>query len=164
MTASQIAIEIALGLALLLVGVFLREPLERFHEYLKRPSPLTPKTRGQWTEYLAMMQQSLERINYLNTHPRDLYIHLFQLLFAGMAFDGIAFIIFVWVYGNPASPQREFWLSLSIVLLVLGIALATLGVFEGDRLSQKRIDKTRAKIKKQIDQYKKLLAEPPSED
>ncbi|MGA2635976.1 MAG: hypothetical protein ABSF16_17210, partial [Terracidiphilus sp.] len=84
MTASQIAIEIALGLALLLVGVFLREPLERFHEYLKRPSPLTPKTRGQWTEYLAMMQQSLERINYLNTHPRDLYIYLFQLLFAGM--------------------------------------------------------------------------------
>jgi hypothetical protein len=109
------------------------------------------------------MEQSLERINHLNTHPRDLYLYLFQLVFTGMAFDGVAFIFFIWVYANPTTPPRELWLSLSIVLLAFGIALAMLGVFEANRLSQKRIDATRAKIKKQIDQYKKLLAEPPPE-
>jgi hypothetical protein len=164
MTASQIAVEVAIGLAFLVLGVFLREPFERLHEYLKRPSPHTPQTRGQWTTYLAMLEQSLERIDYLHTHPRDLYLYLFQLLFAGAAFDGVAFILFVWTDPNSASPQRELWLSLSIVLLAVGIVLATLGVFEANRLSQKRIDATRAKIKKQIDQYKKLLAEPTSHD
>ena len=111
-----------------------------------------------------MLEQSLERIDYLHTHPRDLYLYLFQLLFAGAAFDGVAFILFVWTDPNSASPQRELWLSLSIVLLAVGIVLATLGVFEANRLSQQRIDATRAKIKKQIDQYKKLLAEPTSHD
>jgi uncharacterized protein YoxC len=162
MTTSQTAIEVAIGLALLVLGVFLREPLERFREFLKRTSPLTPQTRGQWTEYLAMTEQSLARINYLNTHPRDLYIYLFQLVFATMTLDGMAFVIFVWAYANPASQQRELFFSLSIVLLVLGIALIVLGVFEGNRLSQKRIDATRAKLQKQIEQFKKLLAEPLS--
>jgi hypothetical protein len=162
MTTSQIALEVAIGLALLVVGVFLRAPLERFQEYMKRPSPLTPKTRGQWTEYVATMEQSLERINHLNTHPRDLYLYLFQIVFVGMVLDGIAFIFFMWVYANPITAPRELWLSLSIVLLVLGIVLATLGVFEANRLSQKRIDATRSKLQKQIDQYKRLLAEPHS--
>ncbi|MGA2206753.1 MAG: hypothetical protein ABSG10_08480 [Terracidiphilus sp.] len=163
MTASQIAVEVAIGLALLVVGVFLREPLERFHEYLKRPSPLTPQSRGQCTEYLASLELSLERINYLNTHPRDLYLYLFQLLFAGIAFDGVAFIFFIWVYANPTTAPRELWLSLSIVLVTLGIVLAMFGIAEGNHLSQKRIDKTRAKINKQIDRYRKLLTEPTSE-
>jgi hypothetical protein len=162
MTAFQIAMEIAIGLALLVVGVFLREPLERFHEYLKRPSPLTPQTRGQWTEYLAMMEQSLERINYLHTHPRDLYLYLFQLLFTGVVCDGIAFIFFIWTYAEPVSPQRELWLALSVVLLSIGIVLAMLGIVEGNRLSQKRIDKTRAKLVEQIDRYRKLLADASS--
>ena len=142
-----------------MVGVFLREPLERFREFLKRPSPLTPQTRGQWTEYLAMMQQSLER---LNTHPRDSVLYLFQVIFAVMVFDGVAFILFLFVYAYPANLWRDLWFAVSIVLLVLGIVLAMIGIIEGKSLSQKLIDATRAKLQKQIDQYKKLLAEPPS--
>jgi hypothetical protein len=163
MTGSQIAVEVAVGLALLVAGFFIREPLERFHEFLKRPSPLTPQTRGQWTQYLAMTEQSLDRINYLNAHPRDLYLYLFQLVFSGIVFDGLAFILFIWIYAKPTSPQRELWLSLSIVLIVIGIVLATFGIFEGKSLSQKRIDATRAKLQRQIDQYKKLLADSPSD-
>jgi hypothetical protein len=164
MTASQIAIEIAIGLALLVVGVFLREPLERFREILKRPSPLTPQTRGQLTQNLAMTEQSLERVNYLNTHPRDLYLYLFQVVFAVMLFDGLAAILFLWIDAYPASPRRDLLFALSIVLIVLGIALATIGIFEGMSLSQKRIDATRAKLQKQVDQFKKLLADPHPEN
>jgi len=162
MTASQLAVEIIIALAAIVVGVFLKAPLERFHEFLKRPSPLTPKTRGQWTEYLAMTEQSLARIEYLNTHPRDLYIYFFQLVFAAMTFDEMAVVIFIWAYANPASPQNKMFLSVSIVLLVLGMTLSILGIYEGNRLSQKRIDATRANLQKQIEQFKKLLAGPPS--
>jgi len=162
MTASQIAIEVAIGLALFVVGVFLREPLERFRKILKRPSPLTPQTRGQLTQNLAMTEQSLERVNYLNTHPRDLYLYLFQVVLAVLVFDGVAAIFFLWVSAYPASPQRDLLFSFSIVLIVLGIVLAMIGIFEGKSLSQKRIDATRAKLQKQIDQYKRLLADPSS--
>jgi VIT1/CCC1 family predicted Fe2+/Mn2+ transporter len=144
------------------VGFFLREPLERFREFLKRPSPLTPQTRGQWTEYLAGTEQALERINNLNTHPRDSVLYLFQVIFAVMVFDGVAFILFLFVYAYPANLWRDLWFAVSIVLLVLGIVLAMIGIIEGKSLSQKLIDATRAKLQKQIDQYKKLLAEPPS--
>jgi hypothetical protein len=164
MTAYQIAIEIVIALAAIIVGVFLKEPLERFQEFLKRPSPLTPQTRGQWTEYLAMTEQSLERINYLNTHPRDLYLYLFQVFFAVLVFDGVAFILFLFVYAYPASPGRDLWFAVSVVLLVLGIVVAMIGINEGKSLSQKRIDASRAKLQKQIDQLKKSLTEPPSGD
>jgi len=163
MTGSQIVIEIAIGLAMLVVGVFLREPLERFREILKRPSPLTPQTRGQLTQNLAMTEQSLDRVSYLNTHPRDLYLYLFQVVFAVMVFDGLAAIFLCWIYANPASPEHDLLFALSIVLIVLGIVLAMIGIFEGKSLSQKQIDATRAKLQKQIDQYKKLLADPTSE-
>src|SRR5580698_11230064 len=98
MTASQIVLEVAIGLGLIVLGVFVKEPLERFRDFLKRPSPLTPQTRGQWITYQAMMEDSLARINHLYTHPRDLYLYLFQLVFAGMVFDGMAFTLFIWVY------------------------------------------------------------------
>jgi hypothetical protein len=162
MTASQIAIEVAIGLALLVIGVFSREPLERLREIMERPSPLTPQTRGQLTQNLAMTEQSLERVNHLNTHPRDLYLYLFQAVFAVMVFDGLAAIFFLWIFAYPASPRRDLLFASGIVLIVLGIVLAMIGVFEGKSLSQKRIDATRAKLQKQIDQYKKSLADPPS--
>ena len=160
MNASAIAVEIAIGLALIVVGFFLQEPLKRFRRTIKSPGSLTPQTRGQWTTYLAQLEQSLERINYLNSHPRDLYLYMLQLILAAITFDGIAFVLFIWVFANPSDPRRELWLALSIVLVTIGIVLAFMGLVEAHNLSQKRIDETRAKIQKQIDQYKKLLSEP----
>lgn len=132
MTASQILVEVVIGLALIVIGVFARGPLERFLEFVKRPTPLTPQTRGQWVTYLATMEQSLARINYLNAHPRDLYLYLFQLVFACIALFGLSFILVILVYETPASPQpHALWLAFSIVGLIFGVILATLGIFEG---------------------------------
>jgi hypothetical protein len=119
-----------------------------------------PQSKGQWTTYLAQLEQSLERVNYLNSHPRDLYLYLLQLVLAAIAFDGIAFALFIWAFADPTDPRLEVWLALSIVLVVLGTILALLGIAEGKSLSQRRIDATRAKLQKQIDRYRKQLSEP----
>lgn len=77
MTATAIIVEIAIGLALIVVGFFLQNPLKRFREILKSPGPATPQSRGQWTTYLGQLEQSLERVNYLNSHPaRFVYLSL----------------------------------------------------------------------------------------
>ena len=162
MTASAIAVEVVIGLALIVVGFFLQAPLKRLRQSLKDTGPATPQNRGQWTTYLDQYEQSLERINYLDSHPRDLYLYLLQLILAAILLDGIAFVLFIWVYANPTTSQRELWLVLSIVLIIMGIVLAFIGIIEAKNLSQKQIDATRAKIQKQIDQYKKLIAGSPS--
>jgi hypothetical protein len=86
----------------------------------------------------------------------------FQLIFAALTLDGMAFVIFVWAYANPTSSRYQLLLSLCVVYLVLGIVLSVLGVYKGNRLSQKRIDATRANLQRQIEQYRQLLAEPPA--
>jgi hypothetical protein len=131
MTAPQIAVEIIIALASIVVGAFLRTPLERFQKFLNRPGPFTPQTRAQWTQYLAVAEESLQRINYFDAHPRDLYIYLFQLVLGCVLFDGLAFVIFIWAYAHPNGPQNGLFLSLTLVLLVLGIALGMIGIFEG---------------------------------
>jgi hypothetical protein len=158
MNASAIAVEIAIGLALIVVGFFLQEPLKRLRNKIRDPGPLTPQSRGQWTSYVAQLEQSLERVNYLNAHPRDLYLYLLQLILAAIALDGIALVLFIWAYANPTTPQREFWLVLSIVPVAIGVVLAFLGIIEGKNLSQKQIDTTRSKLQTQIERYQALLA------
>jgi hypothetical protein len=165
MTPAQIVIEVAIGVALIIVGVFAREPLERFKEYLKRPAPLTPATRGQWTQYVAMLEQSLERIDHLNSHPRDLYLYLLQMMFASLLADGLALFIFAWIYAAPPNPShiKDISFAFALVMLLLGIVICIVGIFEGKRFSQRQINVTRKKLQKKIDQYKIMLAGPDSE-
>src|SRR6266496_1048058 len=84
MTREQIIVNVVIavfvGLFLIVVGAVLNPLLKRMWARMNRPSPLTPQTKGQLVTNLAMYEDSLERLNYLSTDAKDLFLYLIQLV------------------------------------------------------------------------------------
>src|ERR1700694_258343 len=91
---ATVVIEIVVGLILIVVGVALHPPLSRMWERMKAPSPLTPQTRGQLMAQLVVWEAELERLNYLSTNAKELFLRLIQLAMAALFVSIIAFWLF----------------------------------------------------------------------
>lgn len=76
----EIVGNIAIGIFLLIVGAVSRPVFKPILERMNQPSPLTPQMRGQLTETLAYQEIALERLNYLDSHPRDLFLYFASVL------------------------------------------------------------------------------------
>jgi hypothetical protein len=164
MTREQIiwnfVIALVVGVFLLVMGAVLGPPIKRLRERAQRPSPLTPQTRGQLVTNLATYEESLKRLNHFSTHPKDLFLHLIQLVLAVLLFCIMAFFLYTLSLLMRDAPNVEAHFIFVIVLLVLAGGFCGFGIVEAGQMSDKKIDDTKASIQKRIDETNKLL-EPP---
>ena len=166
MTSEQIveesAIGLVVGLFLLVLGSALHSPLNRVWERIKRPSPLTPQTKGQLVTSLEMAKDSLQRLNYFSTHSKDLFLYLIQLLLAAVLLSTTAFAICAFrllVKNAPAGYVDLLLLTVEVFLALSGV-LCIIGLAEAGRMSDKRIDASKNRIQKNIDEINKKLNPP----
>lgn len=153
----SIVINFIVGVFLLVMGAVLRSPLKRMWERMNRPTPLTPQTRGQLTTNLATYEASLERLNYLSTHLKDLFLYLIQLVFVVLLFSIMAFFLYTFKLVVRDAPPVELSYVLVLTLLVLAGLCCGLGLSEAGRMSDKKIDATKESIQKRIDEINKQL-------
>jgi len=157
MTHAEIGWNVAIGIFLLIVGAVSRPVLKRIWERMNQPSPLTPQTRAQLTVMLAMEEGRLERINYLDSHPRDLFLYLLQLLFGSLLFSLSGVLILVasifFTKGQYVQPSGLFL----FILLIFADILCFLGFIESGRMSEKKIQKQKDIAQTRIDQINKQL-------
>jgi Trk-type K+ transport system membrane component len=157
---TELGLKLMVGLVLMVVGAVLGPLFKRIWEWMNRPTPLTPQTQGQLVTSRAMAQASLDRLNYLSTHPKDLFLYLVQLVMAALLFIDMALLLYVSKQlahnGTPAD------LSLVLILFVLVVAgvMCTIGLLEAGRLSDKKINPLKERIQKSIDEINNKLSPP----
>jgi len=107
-------------------------------------------------EQLQQQQKSMERLNHMAAHPKDLYLYLFQ----------VAFVVFLCV---SAAECLLFWnlkqalpgiLAAILILLVLSLILSIFAISEAHNLSAKNIEQTKVKLQNTIDEAKSKLNVP----
>ncbi len=164
MTREQIIVNVVIavfvGLFLIVVGAVLNPLLKRVWERMNRPSPLTPQTKGQLVTNLAMYEDSLERLNYLSTHAKDLFLYLIQLVMSALLLSAIAFCLYVFRLLMRDAPYVELPLLFVVVLLVFAGVFCAVGLWEAGRMSDKKIAATREGIQKRIDDINAALHPP----
>jgi hypothetical protein len=148
MNKQQIIWQIVIGL-LLLAWEVLKPLLERMRAWVNRPSPLSPKDKGKLLEQILMQEQALERLNHFSQHPKDLFLFLYQV--AGVALLFFMAAVCTQFYGGP---------GLLLLFVTLSAMMVLLGILEASRMSDKKIEATRAGIQKSIDDAKQKLNTP----
>ena len=156
----SVVINFVVGLFLIVMGAMLHPLLKRMWEGMKRPSPLTPQTKGQLVTNLAMYENSLERLNYLSAHAKDLFLYLIQLVMSALLLSAIAFCLYVFRLLMRDAPYVELPLLFVVVLLVFAGVFCAVGLWEAGRMSDKKIAATREGIQKRIDDINAALHPP----
>ena len=157
MTHAEIVGNIAIGIFLLILGAVSRPLFKRIWERMNQPSPLTPQTRAQLTVYIAMEEGRLERINYLDSHPRDLFQYLLQLLFGALVFSLSGVLILVASIFFTKGPYVQAGGLFLFIFLIFADILCLFGLIEAGRMSEKNIQKQKDAIQTRIDQLNKQL-------
>ena len=160
MTREQIIGNIVIGLFLIVAGAVLHPLLKRAWKWINRRSPLTPQTKGQLVTNLAMYEDSLERLNYLSGHAKDLFLYLIQLMMSALLLSVIAFCVYVFRLLMRDAPYVEFPLLVVVVLLVFAGVFCGVGLWEAGRMSDKKIAATKEGIQKHIDDINAALHPP----
>ena len=155
-----VVISFVVGLLLIFVGAVLQPLLKRAWDRLNAPSPLTPQTKGQLMAQLVVWEAELERLNYLATDAKELFLHLFQVCMAALLLSVLAFLLYV-VRSILVTPQpTDLFLALMVVVLTFAGAFLVIAMREAGRISDKRIDVTKKSIQKRIDEINKQLNPP----
>jgi hypothetical protein len=160
MTHEQIIEELVIGFFLILVGIVLQPLLKMIWKRMNKPSPLTAQTKGQLVTALGVAEASLERLNYLDAHPKDLFLYLIQLVltvlflaFAAILLYGFRMLLFV-------RPTTDPFQLLTVVIFAFAVVICLFGLAEASRLSGKRIDATKQAAQKTIDEINRRLNPP----
>jgi hypothetical protein len=95
MTRAEIIGNLIIGIFLLIVGAAASPLLKRLWEKMHQPSPLTPQTRGELTKNLGFYEEQLARLNHLGKNQKDLFLYLFQLLFAALFLSVSAALVYL---------------------------------------------------------------------
>jgi hypothetical protein len=151
MAREQIIGEIVIGLFLLLLGMVLQPILKTIWKRINRPSPLNAQTKGQLVTSLTMAEQSLDRLNYLTTHPKDLFLYFIQLLLTALFLGFAAVFLYtftIFLYTRPVLPVSQV---LAIIFFAIAATVCLFGLAEANRLSDKKIDDTKRAVQKTID-------------
>jgi hypothetical protein len=152
MTREQIIWQVGIGVFLLALGATAGPLLKRAWTWMNRPTPLTPQSKGQLVTYIATQEYALERLNYFSTHPKDLFLYLFQIAVG-------ALICFIGAFASYvcAPPSVKAFV---LMFLLLAVMLCLLGLFEAGRMSDKKIDTSKKSIQKSIDDANTRLNTP----
>jgi hypothetical protein len=160
MTSAEIIGDILIGVFLLIVGAVSRPLFKKLWEWMNKPSPLSPQTKGQLTTSLAMSENALERLKYLDSHPRDLFLYLVALLFAVLFFSISSVLIYLLPAFHLSSPYEDLRLAVLFLALVLADLFCIFGLVECSRFSEKKIKGQKDRVQKAIDDIKKSLTSP----
>lgn len=154
----SVVISLVVGVFLIILGAILQPLLKRAWERMNAPSPLTPQTKGQLMAQLVLWEAELERLNYLNTHAKDLFLNLFQVCMAAFLLLGLAFLLYVVSFIPTASGGLfRIW---ALAVLTVAIGVFGLAIREAGRMSDKRIDGTIKNVQKRMDEINKQLNPP----
>ena|ERR1035441_1272586 len=156
MTHAEIIGSLLINAFVLVVGAVCSPLFKRLWKRMNQPSPLTPKTKGQLTESLAMSEFALDRLNYLDTHAKDLFLYLIGILFSALFLSVSASIIYV-LPVFMSSPYLNFHDLVLLLILALADIFCIIGLVECSRMSDKRIQGQKDRIQKTIDVIKKRL-------
>jgi hypothetical protein len=160
MTHEQIIEELVIGFFLILVGIVLQPLLTMIWKRMNKPSPLTAQTKGQLVTSLAMAEASLERLNYLDAHPRDLFLYLIQLVLTALFLAFVAIFLCGFRLLLYTRPLIDLFQLLVVILFAVAAIICLFGLAEGSRLSGKRIDATKQAVQKTIDEINRRLNPP----
>ena len=164
MTHDQIVnllISLGSGTLLLIAAKALGPLFKRISERMNRPSPLTPQSKGQLVTAIAQSETELERLRYLNTHPRDLFLALIQLLMATFMFALAAALLYLLPVAFVMSAQSTAFAHLmGLFMVIAALVISITGMVQAGRLSEKKIDKILKGIEKTIEDYTARLNPP----
>ena len=155
-----VVISLVVGVFLIFLGAVLQPLFRRAWERMNAPSPLTPQTKGQLMASLVVWEAELERLTYLSTHPKELFLYLFQLCVAALLVSVLASLMCVVGFTLAPPAFTNLFLALALAALVLVGGFLATAMWEAGRMSDKKIDVTRKKVQKRIDDVNKLLNPP----
>ena len=109
---------------------------------------------------ILMWEAELERLTYLGTHDKELFLHLVQVCMAALVLSTIAF----WLYAVRlimATPLPvDFFLVLIVVVLTFAALFFVIAMLEAGQLSAKKIDMTKKGVQKRIEEINQRLNPP----
>jgi|ERR1700683_1334604 len=156
----NVAINLIVGLFLIVVGAVLQPLLKRMWQRMNQPVPLTPQTKGQLVTSRAIWEAELERLDYLSTHSKDLFLRVLQLMMVVLLFLVAAswlFAVRMLLKVGQEANYADVFLLFMVVMLTFAGAFSILGIKEADRLSGKKIDASKETIQKRIDEIDRQL-------
>jgi hypothetical protein len=156
----SVVISLVVGVFLIIIGAVLQPLLKRLWERMNAPSPLTPQTKGQLTGQLLGWEAELERLNYLNTHAKDLFLNLFVVCMASLLLLALAFLLFVLRVMLTTPQPNDLLLAFVVVVLTMAILIFGLAIRQAGRMSDARIEGTKKSVQKHIDEINKQLNPP----
>jgi Trk-type K+ transport system membrane component len=92
----NVVISVVVGLFLIIIGAILQPLLKKLWQRMNRAVPLTPQTRGQLLYNRTLWEAEIERLDYLSTHRKDLFLLLIQLMMVVL----LTIIAAFWLYGS----------------------------------------------------------------
>jgi hypothetical protein len=158
----NVVISLIVGLFLIVMGAILQPLLKRLWQRMNRPMPLTPQTRGQLLLNRTIWEGEIERLDYLSTHKKDLFLLLIQLMMAVLIASVAAFWLYVFRQLFREGPPADFILLVIVILLTFAGVVAGVGLWQAGRLSDKKIEATKGSIQKRIDEIDRQLNPPPA--
>jgi len=158
------AISLIVGLILIVVGAVLQPLLKRLWERINAPSPLTPQNRGQLMAQLLVWEAELERLDYLSTNAKELFLRLIQLAMAALLLSIIALwlcvVRFLVTLAPPPLAPIDLLPVLALMVLTFAVAISLTAMLEAGRLSAKKIDATKKGVQRRIGEINHRLNPP----
>ena len=141
----------AIGSILAVWVLFLLKPLWK---RITAPGPLTVQAKLQIAQYLEYSEQALRRLDHMAAHPKDLYLYLFQITLTSLLLICAGFVL-----GFVATfyPVIQLFGVLAPVCFIAGLGLSIAALVEAQRMSEKNIAQTRAKLEVAIHDAKSKL-------
>lgn len=161
MSLAHLIYDILIKLVMVIVGIALAPLLKKLWERINRPSPLNPQTKGQYVTALATYEHYLDQLNYLNAHPKDLFLNLIQIILAALLLLTLAGILLVFKPLMATAPYADPLFLTILLVLIMAAVFCISGLFQAGRMSDKKIEITRASIQKRIDEFNKKLNPAP---
>jgi hypothetical protein len=146
----------------------LKRPAQAVWARMNAPGPLTLEQKVKIASQITQTQQTLDRLNHMEAHPKDLYLYLFQLVMAIFMCAGTAALLYVIAptkslvvrYNDKGDPVVEPFILLALMLVGLGFVFLFAATWEARRMSAKNIDTTRATVEKTLADLKEKLGMP----
>jgi hypothetical protein len=130
-----------------IIAVWVLYLLKPLWKRINAPTPLTVQAKLQIAQYLEYSEQALRRLDHMAAHPKDLYLYLFQITLTSLLLICAGFVL-----GFVATfyPVIQLFSVLSLLCFIPGVGLSIAALVEAQRMSEKKIAKTRAKVEASI--------------
>jgi hypothetical protein len=137
MTSQQLFWNVVIGVFLILVGAVLNPLLNQLWRWANRPRPLSPEAKAMLVQQIAQQEDALKQLLHYESHPKDLFLFLIQLLMVQVLALCVA------ICGRILAPSV---LLVQLIFPVMAGTLALIGIGVAMSYSDKNIEKNKAKM------------------